>query len=135
MTGHVPDVVELAILYFHSAGTTSEQLRPFLSRLVEALPTTYIWAGDGVISTSPLMRQGLRYGNALERYWFTFPMQDASSAESFAANTEAMGATLSCAGAYVNALVDQAMGCFGLPAGKWSWPAPSTVGALRWMRR
>ncbi len=53
MTGHVPDVVELALLYFHSAGTTSEQLRPFLSRLVEALPTTYIWAGDGVISTSP----------------------------------------------------------------------------------
>jgi hypothetical protein len=118
MIEHIPEQVDRALLYFHSAGETSEQLRPFLPRLIERLPTTYLWAGDGVISGSPLMRQGLYYGSDARRYWFTFPMQDASSPESFAAHVEAMGATLSCGGAYVNALADQIMTRFGIPAEK-----------------
>lgn len=118
MIEHIPEQVDNAWLYFHSAGESSEQIRPFLPRLIECLPTTYLWAGDGVISGSPLMRQGLHYGDDAKRYWFTFPMQDASSPESFAGHVEAMGATLSCGGAYVNALADQIMARFGISAGK-----------------
>lgn len=118
MIEHIPEHVETALLYFHSAGTTSDEFAPFLPHFIESLPHTYIWAGDGVISGSPLMRQGMHYGNAQKRYWFTFPMQDASSPESFAANVEAMGATLMCGGAYVNALVDQVMPRFALTADK-----------------
>jgi len=118
MFEQIPEHVETAFLYFHSAGTTSDEFAPFLAQFIEQLPTTYIWAGDGVISGSPLMRQGMQYSNAPKRYWFTFPMQDASSPESFAANVEAMGATLTCAGAYVNALVDQVMARFKLTADK-----------------
>jgi hypothetical protein len=114
----IPEQVDSALLFFHSAGESSEQIRPFLPRLIERLPTTYLWAGDGVISGSPLMRQGLYYGSDAKRYWFTFPMQDASSPESFAGHVEAMGATLSCAGAYVNALADQMMARFRISAEK-----------------
>ncbi len=116
MIEHVPQQVENALLYFHSAGVTSAEFEPFLPRLTEALPNTYFWAGDGVISGAPLMRQGMQYGGDPKHYWFSFPMQDASSPESFAANTEAMGATVACAGAYVNALADQVMARFSLPA-------------------
>jgi predicted esterase len=116
MIEHIPEQVENALLYFHSAGVSSEQLRPFLPDLIAGLPRTYLWAGDGVISGSPLMRQGLHYGEDARRYWFTFPMQDASSPESFARHVEAMGAALSCGGAYVNALADQIMARFRLPA-------------------
>ena len=116
MFEHIPEQVNSAFLYFHSAGTTSAEIEPFLPLLLENLPSTYIWAGDGVIGGSPLMRQGLHYGNDPKRYWFTFPMQDASSPESFASHTEAMGAALTCAGAYVNALVDQIMARFQLAA-------------------
>ncbi|MBN1679471.1 MAG: hypothetical protein JW966_04215 [Anaerolineae bacterium] len=118
MIEHVPAQVDNAFLYFHSAGVSSEQIKPFLPHLIESLPNTYLWAGDGVISSSPLMRQGLYYGSDAKRYWFTFPMQDASSNESFASNVEAMGATLSCAGAYVNALVDQIMTRFQITTEK-----------------
>jgi predicted esterase len=118
MIEHIPEHVKTALLYFHSAGTTSDEFAPFLAQFTEQLPTTYLWAGDGVISGSPLMRHGGHYGNAPKRYWFTFPMQDASTQESFAANTEAMGAALMCGGAYVNALVDQVMARFKLTAGK-----------------
>jgi predicted esterase len=45
-------------------------------------------------------------------------MQDASSPESFASHSEAMGATLTCSGAYVNATVDQIMLRFRIPAKK-----------------
>ena len=96
MIEHIPGQVDRALLYFHSAGESAEQIRPFLPQLIEGLPTTYLWAGDGVISGTPLMRQGLYYGGGARRYWFTFPMQDASSPDSFAAHTEAMGAALSC---------------------------------------
>lgn len=117
MIEHIPEHVENALLYFHSAGTSSAQITPFVPKLIQHLPHTYIWAGDGVISDSPLMRQGLYYGHdTAKRYWFTFPMQDASSAESFASHIEAMGATLTCAGAYVNALADQIMARFQLTA-------------------
>ena len=116
MIEHVPQQVDNALLYFHSAGTSSEEITPFLPQLVKSLPHTYIWAGDGVISKSPLMRQGLFYGDDARRYWFTFPMQDASSPESFASHVEAMGATLTCAGAYVNTLVDQILVRFHITA-------------------
>jgi predicted esterase len=116
MIEHVPQQVDNALLYFHSAGVTSEEIRPFLAQLVDGLPNTYLWAGDGVISGAPLMRQGLHYGNDSRRYWFSFPMQDASSPASFAANTEAMGAALACAGAYVNQMADMVMARFGIPA-------------------
>ena len=116
MIEYIPDRVDQALLYFHSAGTSAEEIQPFLSGLIENLPNTYIWAGDGVISQSPLMRQGLHYGTSSKHYWFTFPMQDASSPESFAAYVEAMGATLTCAGAYVNVLVDQILARFHLGA-------------------
>jgi hypothetical protein len=116
MIEHIPEKVESAFLYFHSAGASAEEIRSFHSLLIDSLPNTYIWAGDGVIGGSPLMRQGLRYGRDAERYWFTFPMQDASSPESFAGHIEAMGATLTCSGAYVNALVDQLLVRFRIPA-------------------
>jgi hypothetical protein len=116
MIEYVPQQVDNALLYFHSAGVTSEEIRPFLTQLVDGLPNTYLWAGDGVISGTPLMRQGLHYGNDSRRYWFSFPMQDASSPASFAANIEAMGAALACAGAYVNQTADMVMARFGIPA-------------------
>lgn len=118
MIEHVPEYIDSALLYFHSAGTTSAEFAPFLPQIVESLPRTYVWAGDGVISRSPLMRQGLFYGEDDRRYWFTFPMQDASSPESFARHAEAMGASLSSTGAYVNALADQVMSRFHLTAGQ-----------------
>jgi hypothetical protein len=118
MIEHVPQQIDSAFLYFHSAGVSSDEFKPFLPQWLESLPNTYIWAGDGVISGSPLLRQGLFYGSDPRRYWFTFPMQDASSPESFASHTEAMGAVLSCAGAYVNRLADQVMARFQLPAKK-----------------
>ena len=116
MIEHIPEKVDQAFLYFHSAATSAEQIRPFLPLLIESLPNTNIWAGDGVISGSPLMQQGLYYGPDAKRYWFTFPMQDASSPESFAGHVEAMGATLTCSGAYVNALVDQILARFHITA-------------------
>lgn len=118
MIEHVPHQVDTAFLYFHSAGVTSDEIKPFLPQLIESLPNTYIWAGDGVIGGAPLMRQRLHYANDAKRYWFTFPMQDASSPESFASHVEAMGAALSCAGAYVNAMADPIMARFQIPAEK-----------------
>jgi predicted esterase len=118
MIEHIPRQVDKAFLYFHSAGVTSDELKPFLPQLIEGMPNTYIWAGDGVIGGAPLMRQGIQYAAHSKRYWFVFPMQDASSPESFAGHTEAMGAVLSSAGAYVNALADQVMARFRLPASK-----------------
>jgi predicted esterase len=118
MIEHVPQQVDNALLYFHSAGRSSDEIKPFLPQLIESLPNTYLWAGDGPISASPLMRQGLHYGNDAKRYWFTFPMQDASSPESFADHVEAMGATLFCAGAYINRFADQIMARFQIAAKK-----------------
>lgn len=109
MIEHIPEQIDAAFLYFHSAGRSSDEFAPFLPDLIRHLPNTYLWAGDGVIGASPLMRQGAMYAHDAKRYWFTFPMQDASTPESFANNVEAMGATLTCAGAYVNVLVDQIM--------------------------
>ncbi|MBN1965116.1 MAG: hypothetical protein JW910_10750 [Anaerolineae bacterium] len=116
MIEHIPAQVHSALLYFHSAGESGAQFEPFLPQWIERLPNTYLWAGDGVISGSPLMRQGSHYGEDDRRYWFTFPMQDACSQESFAAHIEAMGATLTCGAAYVNRIADQVMARFQLPA-------------------
>jgi predicted esterase len=116
MIEHVPQQVDNAVLYFHSAGMSSAEFEPFLPHWIERLPHTYLWAGDGPISGSPLMRQGLHYGDDPKRYWFTFPMQDASSPASFAAHVEAMGAALTCGGAYVNRIADQIMARFNLAA-------------------
>jgi predicted esterase len=114
----VPAQVHSALLYFHSAGESAEQFRAYMPQWMAGLPNTYLWAGDGVISGAPLMRQGAHYGPDEKRYWFTFPMQDASSPESFARHTEAMGATLACGGAYVNRIADQVMARFQLPAAR-----------------
>lgn len=103
----IPENVKGAFIYFHSAGQTSEELRPFLEIIRTGLPDTYIWAGDGFISDSPLMFQGANYGNSAKRYWFMFPMQDACTGESFRKNKEAMGASLLSAGAFANNMIDQ----------------------------
>ena len=117
MIEHIPEHVETAFLYLHSADTSSQELAPFIPEIIERLPTSYIWAGDGAISGPPLMRQGIHYNSAASKHaWFTFPMQDASSPESFAAHIEAMGASLTCAGAHINAFVDSVMARFQLSA-------------------
>lgn len=115
----IPDQVDNALLYFHSAGQSSAELEPFLSQFESALPNTYVWAGDGVIRYSPHLKQGSHYGGHSSRhYWFTFPMQDSVSPESFADNAEAMGSSLLSSGAYVNALVDQIKVRFSIPTEK-----------------
>ena len=118
MIEHIPETVNNALFYFHSAGRTSAEIRPFLNYLTGKLPNTYMWAGDGMISGSPLMRHNLFYGTSLRRYWFTFPMQNPSSRESFSQNSEAMGAILACSGAYINQTVDLIKERFKLPAEK-----------------
>ena len=114
MIEHIPQDVENVFLYLHSAGTNSIQLQPFLSILKSQLPNTYIWAGDGVISGSPSMEHGTFYGDSANRYWFMFPVQDSSSQESFDRNSEAMGASLLSAGAFLNRFIDQIKDRFNL---------------------
>jgi pimeloyl-ACP methyl ester carboxylesterase len=85
----------------------------------KALPTTYIWAGDGCIDgqADPVMGKAVSYGTSSQRYWFVFPMQT-STPEGFAAASEAMGAVLATSGGYVNAFVDQVLARFQLPASR-----------------
>jgi len=118
MIEHVPEKVRSAFIYLHSAGVDSQELAPFLPQLIEDLSNTYIWAGDGAISGSPLMNSGAYYGDGEKRYWFMFPMQDASSQKSFQQNSQAMGASLLCSGAFLNSFVDRIMERFDLPASK-----------------
>lgn len=103
----IPEKIDSAFLYFHSAGTNSKEFKPFIRELESKMPNTYIWIGDGNISGSPLMFKNSFYGESDYKYWFMFPMQDASSQESFFENKEAMGASLTSASSFVNNLVDQ----------------------------
>lgn len=114
----IPEKVERAFLYFHSAGTNSVEFEPYLETVKRLLPNTYIWIGDGHISGSPLLYNNSYYGDSEERYWFMFPMQDASSRESFYQNREAMGASLMSAGSFVNSIVDQVKSRFNLSTDK-----------------
>jgi predicted esterase len=118
MIEHIPKKVRSAFIYLHSAGVGSKELSPFLPKLIEDLPSTYIWAGDGVISGSPLMYNGAYYGDCDKRYWFMFPMQDASTPKSFQQHSEAMGASLLSSGAFLNSFVDRIMERFSLPTNK-----------------
>ena len=110
----IPQPVKKALLYFHSAGTNSTELLPFVDHLKSNLPDTYLWAGDGVISGSPIINDGTFYGEAENRYWFMFPMKDASSSESFHANKKQVGASLLSASGYVNLCIDQIRSRFDL---------------------
>lgn len=114
----IPDKIDNAFLYFHSAGNNSKEFKPFLEEFIEKMPNTYIWIGDGNISFSPLMFRGACYGDSDKKYWFMFPMQDASSQKSFLENNEAMGASLLSAGSFVNNLVDQIKNRYKLSADK-----------------
>ena len=118
MIEYVPERVHSAFLYLHSAGVDSKELAPFLPKLIDDLPNTYICAGDGVISSSPLMNSGTYYGDSDKRYWFMFPMQDATTQKSFQQHSEAMGASLLSSGAFLNRFVDQIKERFGLPTNK-----------------
>ena len=119
MIEHIPQIVEKAFFYFHSAGTNATELEPYLHHFIEKLPHTYIWIGDGVISDSPFMREKLNYNNSSEkRYWFTFPMDDASSPESFQYYSQAIGASLSSSSGFVNSMVDQVKAKFSLTTDK-----------------
>jgi predicted esterase len=113
----VPDRIENLFLYFHGAAASGEEIAPFRTRLMEALPATYIWAGDGPISPQPMMRKGMEYSSGPTRFWFAFPMQD-TGVDGFQANVEGMGASLSTCGAYVNAMVDQMVTKHRVPSSK-----------------
>jgi hypothetical protein len=114
----IPDVVDTAFLYFHTRCSSGDEIGPFIEEIRKELPNTYIWAGDGCIegnSDDPIMGKAVSYGVSSQRFWFVFPMQS-STAESFVAATEAMGAVLATSGGYVNALVDQVIARFQIPA-------------------
>lgn len=118
MIEHIPKNIKNAFIYLHSADTNSKELKPFMTNLIEKLPNTYIWAGDGFISGSPLMNDGTFYGQAEKKYWFMFPMQDNCTENSFAVNSEAMGASLLSAGAFLNNIIDQIKNKYSLSADK-----------------
>ncbi len=115
----VPACVNSALLYFHTAHSSGNEITPFLEELQAGLPHTYLWAGDGGIegSTDPLMGRSVSYGNTAQRYWFVFPMQGNGS-EDFARVVVPMGAVLVTCGGYVNTLVDQLCARFSLPASR-----------------
>lgn len=120
MIEHIPAVVDSALLYFHTRCSSGDEITPFLADLRAALPNTYIWAGDGPIegqADDPIMGKAVRYGTSKQRYWFVFPMQE-STAEAFTSATEAMGAVLVTSGGYANAIADQVMARFNLPASR-----------------
>jgi len=118
MIERIPEKADRALLYFHSAGTDSREFLPFIDIVESSLENTYVWAGDGNISGSPLMYDNGQFGESGERFWFMFPMQDASSEKSFHRSREAMGASLLSAGAFVNSLVDQIKERYGLSTEK-----------------
>jgi hypothetical protein len=116
----IPQMVDTAFLYFHTRCSTGDEITPFVADIQKALPTTYLWAGDGCIegqADDPVMRKAVRYGTSSQRYWFVFPMQT-STPEAFAVATEAMGAVLATCGGYVNGLVEQVMARFNLLASR-----------------
>jgi hypothetical protein len=114
----IPNVVDTAFLYFHTRRSTGDEMAPFVDEIRQELPNTYIWAGDGPIEgkhDDPIMGKSVSYATSAEHYWFVFPMQS-STKESFVAATEAMGAVLATSGGYANALADQVMARFHIPA-------------------
>ena len=116
----IPDVVDTAFLYFHTRCSSGDEVAPFVDEIRKELPNTYIWAGDGCIegkSDDPIMGKAVSYGVGSQRYWFVFPMQS-STVEGFVTATEAMGAVLVTCGGYVNALVDQVIARFHIPAAR-----------------
>jgi hypothetical protein len=116
----VPNVVDSALLYFHTRCSSGDEIAPFLDEIRASLPNTYIWAGDGPIdgkTDDPVMGNAVSYGFDSQRYWFVFPMQE-SSVEAFTAASEAMGAVLVTSGGYANAFADQVMARFQLPASR-----------------
>ena len=74
MIEHIPAIVENSFLYLHSANTNSDEIKPFIPKIVQDLPNTYIWAGDGPVSGSPLVNDGTFYGYAekhpIPRFFF-----------------------------------------------------------------
>lgn len=116
----IPQVIDTAFFYFHTRCSTGDEIAPFVDDIQKALPTTYIWAGDGCIdgqADDPVMGKTVRYGTSSQRYWFVFPMHS-STPEGFAAATEAMGAVLATSGGYVNDFVEQVLARFQLPASR-----------------
>jgi hypothetical protein len=116
----IPQVVDTAFFYFHTRRSTGDEIAPFVGDIQRALPTTYIWAGDGCIdghADDPLMGQAVRYGTSAERYWFAFPMHSFTPS-GFAAATEAMGAVLATSGGYANSIVEQVIARFRLPTSR-----------------
>ncbi len=120
MIESLPNVVHSAFLYFHTRCSSGDEIIPFIDEIRSGLPNTYIWAGDGCIegqSDDPVMGKAVQYGSSSQRFWFVFPMQS-STGEAFAAATEAMGAVLVTSGGYVNAIADQVMARFQIPASR-----------------
>lgn len=116
----IPDVVDTAFLYFHTRCSSGDEIAPFVDEIRKELPNTYLWAGDGCIEgqfDDPMMGKVGSYGVTPQRYWFVFPMQS-TTVERFVAATEAMGAVLATSGGYVNAMVDQVIARFHLPASR-----------------
>jgi hypothetical protein len=115
-----PHPVESALLYFHTRCSSGDEIVPFVDKIRAALPNTYLWAGDGPIeggADDPVMGRAVSYGSTRQRYWFVFPMQE-STVAAFEAATEPMGAVLATSGGWANALVDQVMARFHLPASR-----------------
>jgi hypothetical protein len=116
----VPSIVDTAFLYFHTRRSTGDEIAPFVDEIHKDLPHTYIWAGDGPIEgqfDDPVMGNSVSFATSSQHYWFVFPMQS-FSVEGFTAATEAMGAVLATSGGYANALADQVMARFHIPAGR-----------------
>ncbi len=102
----IPTKMDSALILLHSADHNANQFLPFIEFLQEKLPNTYIVAEDGPIAGSPVVQDGMFYGNADKRYWFMFPMKDACSKESFIHNKVAQGASLMSAASYLNNYID-----------------------------
>ncbi len=116
----IPGGVDSAFFYFHTRCSNGDELAPLVEEIRRELPRTYLWAGDGCIEgqmDDPLIGRAVSYGTTSQRYWFVFPMQE-STPEAFAAATEAMGAVLATSGGYANALVDQVMARYQIPASR-----------------
>jgi predicted esterase len=112
-----PERPQSLFLYFHGAAASGDEIGPFRTILMEALPTTYIWSGDGPISPQPMMRNGMQYSSGTKRFWFAFPMQDTGVA-GFQANIEGMGASLATCGAYINVMADQMIAKHHVPSAR-----------------
>ena len=114
----VPKSIDSIFLYFHGAASSSQEFLPYLKLFKIAFPSTFIWAGNGPIACQPNLRSNIQYSNDKGGFWFTFPMQDASSVTNFQNNIEPMGAVLTSCGAYINLFVDSLMEEYKVPASR-----------------